>query len=76
MRTLPAGEVGAGAKMKLIVNSVMGSMMASFAEGLCLTDKAGLDADVMLQVISLGAINAPMYAVKVGRAALWRFEGF
>uniref|UniRef100_A0A7S0X6V7 6-phosphogluconate dehydrogenase NADP-binding domain-containing protein n=1 Tax=Mantoniella antarctica TaxID=81844 RepID=A0A7S0X6V7_9CHLO len=58
------GEVGAGAKMKLIVNSVMGSMMASFAEGLCLTDKAGLDADVMLQVISLGAINAPMYAVK------------
>jgi hypothetical protein len=30
----------------------------------------------MLQVISLGAINAPMYAVKVGRAALWRFEGF
>ena len=46
-------SVGAGAKMKLIVNSVMGSMMASFAEGLVLTDKAGLDADTMLQVISL-----------------------
>ena len=50
--------------MKLIVNSVMGSMMASFAEGLSLTDKAGLDPDTLLQVISLGAINTPMYALK------------
>lgn len=50
--------------MKLIVNSVMGSMMASFAEGLSLTDKAGLDQDLLLQIISLGAINTPMYALK------------
>lgn len=62
--TLRVGEVGAGAKMKLIVNSVMGSMMASFAEGLSLTEKAGLDPDTLLQVISLGAINTPMYALK------------
>ena len=27
------GEVGAGAKMKLVVNMVMGSMMAAFSEG-------------------------------------------
>ena len=37
------GDVGAGAKMKLIVNSVMGSMMASFAEGLSLTEAAALE---------------------------------
>jgi len=58
------GEVGAGAKMKLVVNMVMGSMMASFSEGLSLTEKADLDPAVMLQVISLGAINAPMFALK------------
>ena len=58
------GDVGAGAKMKLIVNSVMGSMMASFAEGLSLTEAAALDQDTLLQIISLGAINTPMYALK------------
>ena len=35
------GEVGAGANMKLVVNMVMGSMMAAFAEGLTLADKVG-----------------------------------
>ena len=58
------GEVGAGAKMKLIVNSVMGSMMASFAEGLALTEKAALDQETLLKIVSLGAINAPMFALK------------
>jgi glyoxylate/succinic semialdehyde reductase len=58
------GEVGAGAKMKLIVNSVMGSMMASFAEGLCLAEKADLPRDTLLEIVSLGAINAPMFALK------------
>jgi len=58
------GDVGAGAKMKLIVNSVMGSMMASFAEGLCLTKAAELDQDTLLEIMSLGAINTPMFAMK------------
>ena len=58
------GEVGAGAKMKLIVNSVMGSMMASFAEGLSLTEAAALDQETLLQIVALGAINAPMFALK------------
>jgi glyoxylate/succinic semialdehyde reductase len=58
------GEVGAGAQMKLVVNSVMGSMMASFAEGLALTERAGLDQSTLLEIISLGAINTPMYSLK------------
>ena len=33
------GEVGAGANMKLVVNMLMGSMMAAFAEALVLADK-------------------------------------
>ena len=53
------GEVGAGAKMKLIVNSVMGSMMASFAEGLALTEKAALDQETLLKIVSSAPSTRP-----------------
>jgi glyoxylate/succinic semialdehyde reductase len=33
------GEEGKGANMKLVVNAVMGAMMASFAEGMSLADQ-------------------------------------
>jgi glyoxylate/succinic semialdehyde reductase len=58
------GNVGQGAKMKLVVNMVMGSMMGAFAEGLALSEKSDLDPETLLQVISLGAIATPMYAMK------------
>ncbi|XP_019194280.1 PREDICTED: glyoxylate/succinic semialdehyde reductase 2, chloroplastic [Ipomoea nil] len=58
------GEVGNGAAMKLVVNMIMGSMMASFSEGLILSEKVGLDPSVLVEVISQGAISAPMYSVK------------
>lgn len=38
------GEVGAGANMKLVVNAVMGTMMAAFAEGLSLADRVSAEA--------------------------------
>lgn len=58
------GEVGAGAKMKLVVNMVMGSTMAAFAEGMVLADKSGLKSEDLLEVLSLGAIACPMFALK------------
>ncbi|XP_019259347.1 PREDICTED: glyoxylate/succinic semialdehyde reductase 2, chloroplastic-like [Nicotiana attenuata] len=58
------GEVGYRAAMKLVVNMVMGSMMASFSEGSVLSEKVGLDPSVLVEVISQGAISAPMYATK------------
>ncbi|XP_002280297.1 glyoxylate/succinic semialdehyde reductase 2, chloroplastic [Vitis vinifera] len=58
------GSVGNGAAMKLVVNMVMGSMMASFSEGLLLGEKVGLDPDVIVEVISQGAISAPMFSMK------------
>ncbi|KAF4362041.1 hypothetical protein F8388_023893 [Cannabis sativa] len=58
------GDVGNGAAMKLVVNMVMGSMMASFSEGLLLSEKVGLDPNVLIKVISQGAISAPMYSMK------------
>lgn len=58
------GEVGNGAAMKLVVNMIMGSMMASFSEGLLLSEKVGLDPNVLVEVISQGAISSPMFSLK------------
>ncbi|KAL4437458.1 hypothetical protein ABPG75_004597 [Micractinium tetrahymenae] len=58
------GEVGAGANMKLVVNMIMGSMMASYAEGLSLAKQCGLRQADLIEVIKLGAIAAPMFALK------------
>ncbi|KAL5755718.1 hypothetical protein ACOSQ2_020464 [Xanthoceras sorbifolium] len=58
------GDVGNGAAMKLVVNMIMGSMMASFSEGLLLSEKVGLDPNVLVEVVSQGAISAPMYKLK------------
>eukprot|EP00262_Sarcandra_glabra_P007899 TRINITY_DN21007_c0_g1_i1.p1 TRINITY_DN21007_c0_g1~~TRINITY_DN21007_c0_g1_i1.p1 ORF type:complete len:371 (+),score=72.10 TRINITY_DN21007_c0_g1_i1:41-1114(+) len=58
------GDVGNGAAMKLVVNMIMGSMMASFSEGILLSEKVGLDPRVLIEVVSQGAISAPMFSMK------------
>ncbi|KAH9713328.1 glyoxylate/succinic semialdehyde reductase 2 [Citrus sinensis] len=58
------GDVGNGAAMKLVVNMIMGSMMATFSEGLLHSEKVGLDPNVLVEVVSQGAISAPMYSLK------------
>lgn len=58
------GEVGNGAKMKLVVNMIMGSMMTAFSEGLALADKSGLSQTTLLDVLELGAIANPMFKLK------------
>lgn len=42
----------------------MGTMAASLAENLALAESAGLSPADVLQVVSLGAVAAPMFAVK------------
>lgn len=39
--------------------------MASFAEGLALAEHAEVDLSALLEIISLSAIAAPMFALKV-----------
>lgn len=46
------GPVGAGSKMKLVVNMIMGTMMGAFAEGMALCDAADLPQEMLLQVIN------------------------
>lgn len=58
------GEVGNGARMKLIVNMVMGGMMTIFCEGLALAAKSGLESSDLLDVLDAGALANPMFKLK------------
>mmetsp|Transcript_4813 Transcript_4813/g.7410 ORF Transcript_4813/g.7410 Transcript_4813/m.7410 type:complete len:316 (-) Transcript_4813:3228-4175(-) len=57
-------EVGYGTRAKLVVNSLMGTMLSAFGEGLALAQSVGLDGKKMIEVIGQGAIQSPVYALK------------
>lgn len=63
-RSFFLGAVGAGARMKLVVNMIMGSMMGAFTEGMALAEKADLSQQDLLDVLALGAMSNPMFALK------------
>jgi 3-hydroxyisobutyrate dehydrogenase-like beta-hydroxyacid dehydrogenase len=57
-------EVGYGTRAKLVVNSLMGTMLAAFGEALALSEGMGLNPNTMIEVIGQGAIQTPMYNLK------------
>ncbi|MBU50155.1 MAG: 3-hydroxyisobutyrate dehydrogenase [Deltaproteobacteria bacterium] len=63
-KALYLGEVGNGANMKLVVNMIMGAMMAGFCEGMSLAEKAGLSTTDLLDVLDAGAMSNPMFRIK------------
>ena len=72
-KVLFLGEAGNGANMKLVVNMVMGGMMAVFCEGLALGEKAGLAQADILDVLDAGALANPMFRLKGGLIARGNF---
>ncbi len=63
------GGVGAGTRMKLVVNLMLGNMMQSLAEALMLSKDLGLAPDTLLKALAGGPLSAPIYQIK-GRAIL------
>ncbi len=61
------GDVGAGATMKLVVNSLVHSLNVAVSEALVLAEKAGLDRETVYDIFEAGAAGAPY--VKYKRAA-------
>jgi len=57
-------EVGYGTRAKLVINSLMGTMVAAVGEGLALSESVGLDPTKMIEVIGQGAIQSPVYGLK------------
>ena len=64
------GDVGAGATMKLVVNSLVHSLNVAVSEALVLAEKAGLDREAVYDIFEAGAAGAPY--VKYKRAAFLR----
>ncbi len=60
------GPTGNGARMKLVVNMVMGQMMAGLCEGMALAGASGLGVPDLLEVLDAGALANPMFRLKGG----------
>jgi glyoxylate/succinic semialdehyde reductase len=63
-KCLHLGAVGNGARMKIVVNMIMGGMMAAFSEGLALGEKAELNLTDILEVLDAGALANPLFRGK------------
>ncbi len=63
------GGPGSGTAMKLVVNTLLGVGMQAIAEAVVLGEKAGLDRDRLLEVLSQTAVIAPAHVGKLARAA-------
>lgn len=68
-KTIHCGGPGQGTRMKLVINLMLGGMLALLAEGLNLGGRGGLDPERLLEAIGGGPLGAPLYAVK-GRMML------
>ncbi len=62
------GPSGSGATMKLVVNTLLGIGMQAIAEAVALGEKAGLDRNRLLDVLSQTAVIAPAHVDKLESA--------
>ncbi|HEX2712955.1 MAG TPA: NAD(P)-dependent oxidoreductase [Candidatus Acidoferrales bacterium] len=62
------GPSGSGATMKLIVNTLLGIGMQAIAEAVALGEKAGLERNRLLYVLSQTTVVAPAHLGKLQRA--------
>jgi 3-hydroxyisobutyrate dehydrogenase-like beta-hydroxyacid dehydrogenase len=58
------GDVGAGATMKLVVNSLVHSLNVAVSEALVLAENAGLDRETVYDIFEAGAAGAPYVKYK------------
>jgi 3-hydroxyisobutyrate dehydrogenase-like beta-hydroxyacid dehydrogenase len=48
-----------------VLNTFMGSIVAALAESMALAQKAEVNPQHLLEVIQSGALNAPLFTIKV-----------
>ena len=68
-RSFLMGSSGAGTTMKLVVNTLLGVGMQAIAEAIPLGEKAGIERNRLLEVLSQTAVIAPAHVGKLTRAA-------
>ena len=66
-RIFHVGTVGAGARMKLVVNLVLGLNRAVLAEGLCFAERFGVDPRQALEVLRAGPAFSRVMETKANK---------
>src|SRR5258708_29574771 len=62
------GPSGSGTAMKLVVNTLLGVNMQAIAEAVAFGEKAGLDRELLLEVLDKTAVVSPAHQNKLLRA--------
>lgn len=73
-QVIRCGDIGQGTDMKLVINLMLGGMMALLAEGLAVSEVLGLAGERVLEALDNGALAALMYQVKGQAIREGRFE--
>ena len=63
-----------GASLKIVMNQLLGTVMAAFAEGLVLGQSLGLSREVLLDALLAGPAAAPFLAFKRERIQTGNYE--
>ena len=66
-RIIYCGGQGMGASLKMVMNQLLGTVMAAFAEGLVLGESLGLSRESLFEALLSGPAAAPFLSVKRGR---------
>jgi len=72
-RIVHCGEVGAGTSVKMVMNQLLGTGMAAFAEALILGESLGLAREKLFEVLLGSPAVAPFIAAKRERIATGNF---
>ena len=73
-RIVHCGEQGMGASLKMVMNQLLGTVMATFAEGFVLGESLGLSREVLFEELLGGPAAAPFLAFKRERIASGNYE--
>jgi 3-hydroxyisobutyrate dehydrogenase-like beta-hydroxyacid dehydrogenase len=74
-RIIHCGGQGMGASLKMVMNQLLGTVMAAFAEGLVLGESLGLSREVLFEALLSGPAAAPFLAFKRERIEKGSYEG-
>lgn len=66
--TIHAGEVGAGTRLKLVINGIMGATLNVIAEAVGYGLGSGLDRDMLYEALGQVAVISPHHKRKLGAA--------
>ena len=73
-RIIHCGGQGMGTSLKMVMNQLLGTAMAAFAEGLVLGESLGLSREVLFEALLAGPAAAPFLALKRERIENGNYE--